>query len=111
LDREGPFRYEYYENKFSLDADEGEVIETALSFKRGDFFEGQWNTNRQFRTGKGKCYMIDGSLQEGFWIKDMFQPVGRIIYFNGDLYEGQLIDGLAHGKGKYVYQDGIKYIG
>jgi hypothetical protein len=43
--------------------------------------------------------MPDGTLQEGFWVQDMFQPAGRILYSNGDVYEGGLENGKHNGKG------------
>lgn len=35
---------------------------------------------------------------------------GRVIYPNGDYYEGEIFDGKANGKGKYV-EGGITYVG
>lgn len=36
---------------------------------------------------------------------------GRMVLANGDIYEGQFLDGLFHGTGEYHYKNGDIYIG
>lgn len=36
---------------------------------------------------------------------------GRIEWENGDVYEGEIMDGVVKGKGKCTYQNGDKYDG
>ncbi len=39
------------------------------------------------------------------------KTVGKVINTNGDIYEGELIDGVANGKGTINYRDGVVYEG
>ena len=36
---------------------------------------------------------------------------GRLIYENGELYEGQWTNDLKHGKGVFIHADGTRYEG
>jgi hypothetical protein len=36
---------------------------------------------------------------------------GRIVHADGDVYEGEWKDGMAHGPGKYYHADGTIYAG
>lgn len=36
---------------------------------------------------------------------------GRLIYENGDVYEGEWVNNKANGKGKYQIVEGPTYIG
>ncbi len=38
---------------------------------------------------------------EGQWRSDHFEGKGRVLYANGDVYEGQLRDGRPHGQGTF----------
>ena len=60
-----------------------------------------------FKRNNGKCYY------EGQWIDG--EPhgygKGKIIYPNGDFYEGEMYDGNLQGKGKKVWADGDTFDG
>ena len=36
--------------------------------------------------------------------------VGKCRYSNGDLYDGEFVDGMRHGKGVMLYKNGDKYV-
>jgi hypothetical protein len=44
----------------------------------------------------------DGSIYEGYWIDDKYHIRGRMIYPNGDYYEGGYNYGVYHGVGTKV---------
>ena len=37
--------------------------------------------------------------------------IKKKTYHNGDIYEGQFVNGKREGKGKYFYKNGDKYEG
>ena len=44
------------------------------------------------------------------WIKIFFFK-GKIVYHNGDVYEGDWVDGLKEGRGYYTWENGDVYEG
>ena len=36
---------------------------------------------------------------------------GKLIFSNGDIYDGFFLDNKMHGKGKFLYANGDVYIG
>ncbi len=62
-------------------------------------------------TGKGKLIYSNGDIYEGDFIDGYQTGKGKLIYSNGDIYEGDVIDGKIHGKGKITYYNGVIYEG
>ena len=55
----------------------------------------------------GKYTYVDGSIEEGEWLRDgKMHGVGIRIWANGDRYEGSLFNGVQHGWGAYVFGNG-----
>ncbi len=109
-----------------------------MHFKSGDTYEGHWLDG--FRTGQGVfnslTYRYEGDFHEndhhgkgtyinplkgikytGDWSNNKITGHG-VFYFNddypnnkGDIYEGQFLDGLCHGKGTYYYANGDSFTG
>jgi hypothetical protein len=53
------------------------------------------------RSGKGIfIFSKDGSFYEGTWEKDNMSGYGRLVTQNS-YYEGEIVNGLAHGIGTY----------
>ena len=46
--------------------------------------------------------MQDGSIFEGNFENGKLNGKGKIIYGNGDFYEGLVCKNLKHGYGKYI---------
>jgi hypothetical protein len=65
------------------------------------------------RGGKGKGKMIynNGDMYEGDWKNDKMEGYGKFIYNNGDIYEGDWKDNKREGHGKYIYSNGNIYEG
>ena len=49
---------------------------------------------------------IDGGEIEGQIVNNEFNGKGRIHFDNGDIYEGEIKNGTAYGKGIFIYPDG-----
>ncbi len=64
--------------------------------------EGEWKDGKPF--GEGKFTYANGNIiiTEDYYI-------GKIIYPNGDVYEGKLQKGKRHGEGKMTYVNGNVY--
>ena len=37
--------------------------------------------------------------------------MGKVIYSNGNIYEGEWVDGVRHGSGRLIQADGCAYTG
>lgn len=60
--------------------------------------------------GFGKTYFMDGSMFEGQYIEGIPVGDGRYISANGNYYEGEVKAGRANGQGKYISEH-FKYTG
>jgi hypothetical protein len=57
-----------------------------------NLYIGQWSAKNE-RYGYGRMLWSDGNYYEGHWKKDVFHGQGRYIFKNGDYYEGDWADG------------------
>ena len=59
---------------------------------------------------KGIMYYKDGTIQyEGNYINDMPEGKGKFVHENGEYYIGEFQNGLRNGKGTIYYKDGKIY--
>ena len=65
------------------------------------------NDNNTIMAASKYQYSNGGSYQ-GDWIK---QGHGKLIYANGNVYDGDFRDDKKHGQGKYTYANGVVYEG
>ena len=76
-------------------------------------YEGMFENGK--RVGRGKLYFPDSEdakMYEGFFNDEFTCDIeGKILYSNGDIYEGFWNDGMRHGIGKYIYANGNIYEG
>ena len=84
-------------------------------YANGCSYEGSWKMDKQ--NGRGVYAYSDGKTWTGeFKDNKMWTGKGFWYYFtdgkrNGKTYEGEAVNGLPHGHGKYVYADGSFYEG
>ena len=71
-------------------------------------YEGEIDTKLN-RQGHGTLYLKDRVVIGKFENNEISK--GVIIYDNGDVYEGDIVEFMAHGKGEILYDAGGKYIG
>jgi len=62
-------------------------------------------------TGPGCLFQPDGSLFEGSWDKSGLEGQVRVIYMNGEYYEGEYHQDQLHGKGTFLSCNGSMYQG
>ena len=86
-----------------------------LLTETGDVYMGQWavrEDGKPCRKGKGKLVTPAGALLEGYWKNGKLHLSGRIIYPNGDCYEGPFVEGVRSGKGRFeTFERKAVYIG
>ncbi|MCL2251405.1 MAG: hypothetical protein FWC12_05755 [Treponema sp.] len=129
-----------YEGDFVNDRRTGKG---KIKWANGDVYEGDFLNGK--RHGKGKYIWADGTIREGNWIDNEYQEnfaknsyrgtlsgvdhdgdayefEGDIVnglmhgkgvwrYKKGDFFEGNFVNGLRSGKGKYIWADGGVYEG
>lgn len=61
--------------------------------------------------GVGKAVYDDGDVYEGEWEDGRFNGKGKLTYSDGGVYEGEWKDGSFNGKGKLTYPNGVVYEG
>lgn len=111
-----------------------------FKFPNGDFYKGKFEGNK-WSGLQGLCIFSDGTAYLGEWKYDFFNGVGqyltkeghviegnfsgsddspykmktdtdlKILYENGELYEGKGRNGKRDGKGRFIYLDGSVYEG
>jgi clan AA aspartic protease (TIGR02281 family) len=72
--------------------------------KEKDRMEGTWKNGKL--EGKSKIAYKSGELYEGNMIQGVKNGVGKYIYSNGDYYEGSWKNSKQNGAGKYVAKSG-----
>lgn len=64
----------------------------------GSVYDGQWREGK--RLGKGRYFTSSGGLLQGIWNNGL-HIYGRVVYPNGDHYEGEYIHMRRHGSGTF----------
>lgn len=54
----------------------------------GEIYEGQWTVDG-LKHGRGTLIMQESFKYVGYWIYDMANGKGRLLYWDGDVYEGE----------------------
>lgn len=81
---------------------------------RGAMYKGQFEDDEMH--GEGCFKFVDSRLYTGQWRHGHMTGQGRMEWLagssqEGDMYEGQWDDDLAHGYGRYIHGDGGTYEG
>ena len=87
----------------------------VMKFSNGDVYEGSWKNDMMH--GKGVMKWKSGNVYEGPFVKNMMttaqdpktrQPIdtGKLILFNGDVYQGEFKCNMFEGQGLYRRADG-----
>ena len=99
------------DNKNEKDEDKLKTYEIKpIQFKNGNIYIGNWNKNLKM-DGYGKYYLNEENvLAEGNWDNGELK-YARILFPNGDVYEGDIKDSAFHGKGKLKSYNGDVYEG
>ncbi len=88
---------------------EGEILnykfhgQGKLTTPKGTTYEGKWENG--FRVGKHKC-ISENEVYNADCSYDEKKKTIKIIWDDGQSYEGEYKDGLYNGKGKYTFSNG-----
>lgn len=63
------------------------------------------------RHDDGRMVFDNGDIYEGCWTDDKMDIDGIYYYANGDKFDGFWYDGVIHGRGKYTFKNGDILIG
>lgn len=90
-----PFRFEHRVKEVS--------IYSPKRLADGSIYIGEWTVlpTGFCRKGRGKLYSKDGGYSEGYWLDGKLHLLGRVIYPNGDYYEGGFQYGFRSGRGLF----------
>jgi hypothetical protein len=80
----------------------------SFTIDGGHTFEGDFDS--EF-TGKGKATSADGDVYEGDFVEGFLSGKGKKTFTDGTVYEGDFVEGIFNGKGKYTYTNGTVYEG
>ena len=72
-------------------------------------YQGNWQNNQ--RTGHGVCWFANGDRFLGIWKFDQMLRGVYSIAESGDLYDGEIKDGVFEGCGKYYWKSGNLFEG
>lgn len=110
-----PMKFQDYlrENPMILyyEGDSSVLIEQEpVKLSNRNLYWGCWSDKYELE-GTGKLYLIeDNILVEGIW-KEGKLIYGRIMFPEGRIYEGDILDCSFNGQGKLVFPDGTIYEG
>jgi hypothetical protein len=93
-----------------------EVVMDRVYFDHGIavHYRGLWNTTQNQPHGNGLAIYKEGPIvsYEGCYDHGAkFHGHGRLLYRNGDSYEGEFQENLKHGTGMFRWNDGRQYTG
>lgn len=87
-----------------------ESQERAIQVGGADYY-GQVDPSNNAPDGKGTMKYDNGDVYEGEWVDGMREGKGCMKYNNGDMYDGEWKTDMREGQGEYTWKDGRKYIG
>lgn len=66
---------------------------------------------RSICRNKNKLILTDASVYTGDIVNGHAHGHGKFVYPNGDIYQGAMRNNMKHGRGTMSYADGSTYVG
>lgn len=73
-----------------------------IDYKSGSYYIGDVNDNQEPH-GKGTFYRNNGDITEGDFVNGYIEGYAVTHFSNGDIYEGEYKSGKRHGVGRYIF--------
>jgi hypothetical protein len=86
------------------------VFSPAVHFANGSAYKGELNAQGQLH-GYGRMVWTNGDEYEGQFSNGLFQGKGKLISKGYTIYEGEFDQGYMSGQGTLEFENGDKYIG
>lgn len=94
----------YSEGEGSVASNDKPNIDSLSGDYSGSLYEGK-------KHGIGKMIYQNGNIYEGEWANDRRNGKGKQIYIDGSTYEGEWSNDSIQGKGTWIENNGKKYVG
>lgn len=90
------------------------ILRENVAMDKESTFTGYMKVVTEIETGKqtfichgqGKKIWKDGSFYDGDWVDGMAHGCGYFSHLNGDYYDGQFYQDKANGQGTYRHNNG-----
>ena len=96
-------------------SEQASIGSTRLAYRttryNGGTYIGYVNKETNSPDGQGKMMYDNGDVYDGEWVNGVRQGIGRMTYANGDIYDGAWLNDMWNGYGEYTWADGRKYYG
>lgn len=86
------------------------IVKKAIEYSNGCLYYGDWNISTKQKHGLGISKWPGGSIYYGQFMNDKCNGKGRLIFREGEEYNGDWVDNKAEGYGIYI-SDEVKYEG
>ncbi|CDW82815.1 UNKNOWN [Stylonychia lemnae] len=86
------------------------IFKPLIKYDNGTY-QGEYDTVKKQKDGKGRFILQNGTVYDGFWKNDLKDGFGRFILYNGNYYISEWKNGKLNGYGKYYYINGKIYEG
>ena len=98
-----------YKGAYKKDLKHGEAIIWNLGIIKSDIiFKGEYILGKMH----GKCFVQDENHKfDGYVDKGRYHGPCKIVYSNGNIYQGTMVNGNISGQGKIIYNNGDTYEG
>lgn len=96
---------DFFSNYGIVDDIENKIADIDINFKQCE----SWN---EYETKLSRTFGIEKVVRNNdVYIGDSLKGKGKILFNNGEIYKGQVVNRIIHGFGKYLYKDGRSYLG
>jgi hypothetical protein len=106
----GPFKTKNSDIPMEIDFSNTEFRNEVRVNEDDEIYIGQFKVGTNIKEGRGIMLTSAKDLYEGYWVNGERCGKGRMIFWNGDIYQGDFVDSVSQGLGIFISEEG-KYKG